>query len=433
MRRYPKYLSCIVCATLLIIITSVTKVVSEPYPGFTLVAASSTVNLYDIDKKIVKTWKFASTIQTAAYLLPDGSVLAPVSGGSQCSYGGNGAHPNGRIQRFDWNGKLVWDYIHCSSTYTGAYDIQPMPDGNVLICVHYSTDGSNKPGRIVEVKPNGATGGTVVWECNVTSKVAVSGYLNSVSYNPTLDQIAVTIQESGHTMAVIDHKTGNVVSKFSITSGRIHGCNWSMDTYIGTNIKIADADATKMRLGNIVFVANGLQKAYEVNPATATATSVKTYSYSFGSNQGGTQRLPNGNTLCTKGYSSTIDELDDSGTKVWTLAASGTAMRVYRYGMKYPGVASLVGTSISPDVTNHLNKSLKITYSRHTGIATLCFNNKRNNAQIRLFSLDGAELLSKQTTQSQFSIDTKNFANGSYIAKVTLAGAELSTMINVIN
>jgi|GEM_PF-603726 len=429
--RYFPYALCVIALFTSIGIKNVT---AEPYPGFTLVAASSTINLYDMDKKIVKTWKTASTIQTAAYLLPDGSVLAPISGGTQCPYRGNGAHPNGRFQRFDWDGKLLWDYYYCTSTYVGAYDIEPMPNGNVLVLVHCSTDGSNKPGKIVEIQPNGSTGGSAVWECNITSKVSVSGYLNSISYNPALDQIAITIQESGRTVAVIDHKTGNLVSKYAITSGRVHGCCWSMDTYLGTNIKIPEADATKMRLGNITFVANDLAKVYEINPATATATLVKSINYSFGSNQGGTQRLPNGNTLVTKGYSSTIDEIDDTGAKIWTLTAAGSAMRVYRYGMNYPGVSKLTGIGISAGTMKYaMNKALKISSSRHTGFVTIRFANNEQQATVRVFTLNGTELFSALTAESQISITAKTFASGTYIIHVERPDGDIRSLFNVVN
>jgi hypothetical protein len=318
---------------------------------------------------------------------------------------------------------VVWDYTYCTSTYTGAYDIEPMPNGNVLSCVHYS--GSEKPGRIVEIQPSGASGGSVIWECDVTSKISVSGYLNSVSYNPTLDQIAGTIQESGRTCAVIDHKTGNVVSKYAAGSGRVHGCCWSMDTYIGTNIKIPEADATKMRIGNVTFVGNQLAQVIEISPKSASATLVKTLSYSFSSNQGGTQRLPNGNTLVTKASGGTIDELDETGAKIWTLTASGSALRCYKYGVNYAGVLALGLTGVGGKTPDQMYKAFKITNSRLNGTTTLRFPNKDGLAMIHIFLVNGEEIFSQVTNASEVTLNTDKLSRGVYIAKVELASRNL--------
>lgn len=420
-------LGLMLCTTALISTTW-----SQVYEGYTLAASGSSIKLIDWKNTVVKSWSAGGTVQTAAYLLQDGSVLFPIGAGG--GFSGHGAHPHGRIIRKDWDGNTLWDYKYSSSSYVGAYDIEPMPNGNVVLIVHYQEGSgmSGAPGRLVEIKPTGASTGEKVWECNVTQLIGGAGYLNSVSYNPALDQFAVTIQESNHICAVIDHKTGSLVSRYSISSGRIHGCNWAMDTYIGSDVKIADADASKINLGNIVFVANGLRQYIEINGKSGAV--VKTTSYTFGSNQGGVQRLPNGNTLVTKGYASTIDEYGPTGSKVGSVTGSGSStMRVYKYGRKYPGVGKAEGTNaLNSGDANNLNKTLKAIYTPSTGLTTLSFANNHNQAVVRVFSVTGEEVFVEKTTHSNITVDSKTFAPGVYIAQVELPQRTFTTMFSPV-
>ena len=69
-----------------------------------------------------------------------------------------------------------------------------MPNGNILVCAGF--EERRRPGKLFEIKPIGKNGGEVVWECNVSEKLGdlVQGYIYSVSYNPSLDQVMVNIQ-----------------------------------------------------------------------------------------------------------------------------------------------------------------------------------------------------------------------------------------------
>lgn len=420
-------LGLLLCITPLISITW-----SQIYEGYTLASSGSSIKLIDWNNKLINSWSAGGTVQTAAYLLEDGSVLFPI-GASGC-FNGHGAHPQGRLKRLDWNGNILWDYTYCSSNYVGAYDMEPMPNGNVALIVHYneSSGFEGAPGRIVEIKPTGKTTGEKVWECNVTDLIDDAGYLNSISYNPTLDQFAVTIQEPTHTCLIIDHKTGSIVADYSISSGRIHGCSWVMDTYIGSDKKIADIVTSSITPGNIVFVANGLRQFIEINGKTGSV--VKTTSYSFSTNQGGVQRLPNGNTLITKGYSSTIDEYGPTGTKVGSVTGSGSStMRVYKYGRKYPGVGIPEGTNaVNFGIVSHMNNAIKTFYTPATGLTTFRFANNNNQAVVRIFSVTGKEVLIQKTMQSQITVDSRMLAPGAYIVQVELPNRTFTTMFSPI-
>lgn len=317
------------------------------YPGFTFFASGATAYLYDMNGKSVHTWKASGKAQTCAHLLADGSALFPIENTSCTSPSHNGAYPNGRFQKISWDGAILWDYSFCDSTARAGYDVEPMPNGNILVPAD-----SSSVAKIFEIQPSGTTGGSIVWSYALPSTLTGSTtYINSVSYNPELDMILVDLQEPQRKLVVIDHSgAGRVVLTYTVgTSGRVHAAAWVTKYFLGTNIEVPDADKVAMRTNNLLVVYNGGDKVIEVGLASSNL--VKSLSYAFDDHEGSVQRLPNGNTLVTPGNSKTITELNDSGTTVATMTAPGSIQRAYRYGYSYPGVSRLltnVLTVVSP-------------------------------------------------------------------------------------
>lgn len=235
-----------------------------------------------------------------------------------------GAHGSGTFQRIGWDGTLLWNFQFFGEDFTPSYDLEPMPNGNVLLCA--GCQDRRFPGKLFEIEPQGKTGGRVVWECNVTDALGgnVSGYINSVSYNASLDQVLINTQQPGQTLAVFDHSNADAKLLFTWNKGfaeRLHGSSWANDNFVGTNIKIPDADKKKMRAGNLLVVSNNDNAVVEIDPRTNQE--VKRIPYEFSGHQGSAQRLPNGNTLIVSGYSNRVDEVDDDGNVVWTLETPG--------------------------------------------------------------------------------------------------------------
>ncbi|EAQ78555.1 hypothetical protein DSM3645_26769 [Blastopirellula marina DSM 3645] len=146
-------------------------------PGYSLIAPLNSTSTYlvDMDGRVVHQWKSDFTPALSAYLLENGHLLRPAAqrGGG---FGGPGA--GGRIQEFDWDGELVWDYSFAGSKLRPHHDICPLPNGNVLVVASdpKTAEESLAMGRraelvteqllpdcILEIKPTGPTTGEIVW------------------------------------------------------------------------------------------------------------------------------------------------------------------------------------------------------------------------------------------------------------------------------
>ena len=194
---------------------------AAPYPGYTLFSIDRTARLYDMDKNEVHRWEVTEgTIKTTPFLLPDGSVLFPLNKGG-FTFRPGGAHASGTFQRVGWDGELLWDFSFYGEDFTPSYDVEPMPNGNILVCAGFGE--RRLPGKVFEIRPMGKTGGEVVWECDVSEQLGdVRGYINSVSFNSETDQVLVNIQSPGRTLAIFDHSDAKAELATAKALGLVH-------------------------------------------------------------------------------------------------------------------------------------------------------------------------------------------------------------------
>ncbi len=219
---------------------------TKAFNGYTLFAPnrSNTTYLIDMDGKIVHTWQSAYMPGQSFYLLEDGTLCRTAHISNIQGPAGGG------VQKIAWDGTLLWDFKYLSDTYIPHHDIRPLPNGNVLmICWdarsrteviaagrNPATIGTNifMPEKVVEIKQDGKTGGTVVWEWflwdhliqdfdSTKSNFGVVGdhpelvdlnfggggdwiHANAVDYNPKFDQIMLSAHNMGE-LWIIDHST----------------------------------------------------------------------------------------------------------------------------------------------------------------------------------------------------------------------------------
>ncbi len=221
---------------------------AQQWGDYTLysVMNATTSNLLDTNGTVVKTWTHTSANKSgySCYLMPGGYLWRSVSKSGNSFTGGP---ISGQVQKVDWSGTILWDYVYSTTAYCSHHDICPLPNGNVLLIAYErktaleslaagsTFNGEVWPDKVVEIKPTGATTGDVVWEwkiwdhivqdkdstklnyqksivnhpelLNVNYKITKDWiHMNGVDYNPILDQIAVSSHNINE-WYIIDHST----------------------------------------------------------------------------------------------------------------------------------------------------------------------------------------------------------------------------------
>ena len=147
------------------------------FDGYTLFSPSENTYLIDNCGKIINKWEGIYKPGLSVYLLADGTLLRACKI-QNSTFGGGGS--GGRVERLDWNNNLLWSYDFSTSNYYQHHDIEPMPNGNILVlCWEYKSsidaimagrdpsalaDNELWPTYILEVEPQGNNGINIVWE-----------------------------------------------------------------------------------------------------------------------------------------------------------------------------------------------------------------------------------------------------------------------------
>lgn len=209
---------------------------------------STSAQLIDTNGSTYHTWTFSSSARTgySSYLLPGGTIVRTVARQGN-SFNGGGIC--GQVQKVDWDGNVIWNYICSTTTYCSHHDIHPMPNGNVLLIVYELKSSSEVtaagckwahtmwPDMILEVQPSGSSGGNIVWEWhawdhlvqdydpskdnygivadhpelldlnyNNSQQTRDWMHVNGIDYNEELDQIVISSHFLNE-LYVIDHST----------------------------------------------------------------------------------------------------------------------------------------------------------------------------------------------------------------------------------
>jgi len=228
----------------------VTLDTGEASPGYTLFTPSTDTHAYLVDNagELVNRWTSAYLPGFTAYLLPDGDLLRAAQFGSFFVAGGAG----GRVELLDWDSTLLWSYNYSTAQHRQHHDAIMLPNSNVLmIAWELKTNseviaaGRNPalisqsvlwPDTLVEVQPDGSTGGNIVWSWHVWDHLiqhydatkanygVVSNHpelvdlnfsldgnpdwlhVNALDYNADLDEILVSVHNLSE-IWILDHST----------------------------------------------------------------------------------------------------------------------------------------------------------------------------------------------------------------------------------
>ncbi len=211
----------------------------------------SYTRLINNDGEIINQWDHEVSAATTPYLLPDSTLICPFKIEDPFMVG---AAYGGRIIHYDWDGDIIWEYTYSDTNHLQHHDIEPMPNGNLLILSwdrktyleainagRVEIDSDIWPDKIVELEPIGLNGANIVWEWSfwdhiiqdsdpllpnygvisehpelldinlVSLSLAPLGYSdwthsNSIDYNEELDQILISSRNM-HEIYIIDHST----------------------------------------------------------------------------------------------------------------------------------------------------------------------------------------------------------------------------------
>jgi hypothetical protein len=418
------------------------------FAGYTLFSPNSSTSAYLIDNcgYLVKEWSTSTRPGVSAYLLEDGSLLRTGKTSNPLfNQGGVG----GKVQRFDWNDNLIWDYTFSTNTYCQHHDIEYLPNGNVLIlatevksqaeCIAEGRDstqlieGQLWPEFIVEVRPIGIDSGEIVWEwhswdhlvqnhdstkANYQPTVSYPGlfnvnynnnggradwmHVNSIDYNPDLDQIVLSSKDWSE-LWIIDHSTTTAEAASDLGGNSGKGGNliyrWgNPSTYNGAGSRVLEdqhdvhwIEASNPDSGKIMIFNNGRTRGWSSVDIIAPPVDVFG-NYQFANNNygpsnlhwtyvdtiapifyafriSGAHQLPNGNVQICAGTSGYFFEVDSMKNTVWEyinpilnsgIATQGqipgllqnTVFRAYRYGEDYAGFN---GQNLMPTLPIELN------------------------------------------------------------------------------
>jgi uncharacterized protein (TIGR03437 family) len=401
-----------------------------------------------------------------------------------------GGGEGGRLEEYDWQGNMVWSLDYATPKYSLHHDFKVLPNGNILsLLVEVKSseemlaagfrpdilqkggDGSLQPDAVVEIKPIYPSGGQIVWEWHVWDHLvqnyaaaknnygdpaahpelvdpnssyprlipAFWNHMNSIDYNPTLDQILLSVRGNSEVW-VIDHSaskteaTGHSGGKYGKGGDLLY--RWGNPLMYGAGkgtdeILYQQHDAQWIEsglpgAGNILIFNNGVGRpggdASSVDEFTPAVDSSGKYTLALGSAFGpskltwtymgtgtekyfdgdisGAQRLPNGNTQICWGTHGVIEEVTAAGEIVWKylnpVVQGGPLMQG-----QLPGI----------DVKNK-NESLNSVFN------------------VRKYAPDFAAFVGRDLTpKGTIEITGTRFVNGaSFVAGATAAGSILTVV-----
>ncbi len=158
-------------------------VVSPPghasgYVYFTPLIATTTYLIEASSGDVIRTWESDYAPTGSVYLLDNGNLLRGARYPDPEVFRGGGQ--GGRIQEFNWDGELVWDFPFATEDYLLHHDIEVLPNGNVLAIAWEAKSREEArrmgyrpemtperglwPDMIVELEPRPPDGARVVWE-----------------------------------------------------------------------------------------------------------------------------------------------------------------------------------------------------------------------------------------------------------------------------
>lgn len=170
--------------------------------GYIMFAVPNSALMYLLNRRgeVVHQWKGNYGVFGGS-LMDDGSLVQGAADPDFPVFGCCG--PYGRIQKISWDGKMLWDFEYANEEHILHHDFTVMPNGHIL-AIAYETMPYNKaialgrqpektpksgpwPEEIIEIVPEGKTGGRIVWEWQLRDHLIQDGDSKKLNYGKPED------------------------------------------------------------------------------------------------------------------------------------------------------------------------------------------------------------------------------------------------------
>ncbi len=467
--------------TSVLLITALEIQAQDVYPGYVLYDEGSTTYLVDQEENVVHQWDNLPNGGYAVYLTDEGTIVRPGESGNRGMEGV--AASAGLIQEIDKDGNVLWEFEYTSDSYITHHDIEPMPNGNVLVIVveqkteeetsqaGFDSDEAVMEEQILEIQPPEDDNGeaSIVWEWHTWDhlttgnepelfSVDIEGglggggweffasgdwmHMNGVSYNPDLDQIAFSAHYFDE-MYVIDHSTTTQEAAGSTGGNSGMGGDllyrWGNPENYGENgtkwfSTIHSAiwvPAGYPGEGNLMAFNNEESRVYEISPQKqgeynyvidGSLQPEWTYQGSnFSQNTGSCQPLPNGNAFICNPTDGHLFEVNEQGDIVWEYTAGRRVTRAMKYGADHPGIMEILGTSVSQGVKDRAAGKGAGVEIVYKG-ENLRFKNFSSGGRADILTVSGKRVLRQRITGAETGIDISSLPAGMYVVKFRNSG-----------
>jgi len=372
-RKRNKHNSLVIISYLVI---SISISQSDVYDGSLLISPKDiqnqiyTTSLIDNDYNVINTWNTNCQVASMGYLLPDSTMVFPCKQDNPIFE--NIAASGGRIIKYKWDGTVIWDW-KCEWEYQLHHDIEPLPNGNVLVIAMEQIQPGIRADIVLEIKQEGLNGASIVWEWHVWDH---RGANDPYKFDDTLPYHTI---DWNHFNAISINDNNKVYlssrnwSEFYIIEWRSDGdilYRWGNPQNYGRGTpddQILDANHSVYEIpygypgsGNILLFNNRTNQTapdnlyssvmeltpdineegtYNIEEGMPFGPEELVWKYENGfhsGSQSGAFRLPNGNTLVTVTGESYIFEVTHDKEIVWEYYShTGVIPRSNKYGVGY--------------------------------------------------------------------------------------------------
>lgn len=248
--------------------------------GYVLFAVPNSASFYLINRRgeVVHEWKGNYGV-LGGYLQNDGSLIQTAVDPDFPVFAGGGEA--GRIQKISWDSKILWDFEYANEDHLHHHDLTVMPNGHILAIAWTAKTAEQVaaagrkpnmipkaglwPDEIVEIEPEGKTGGKIVWEWHIWDHLIQDYDAKKANYGKPANHPELLDFNVGDTVPPM-------ISQDSMDILHKQGFAWRNQTpeNIGSEVYHFNAIHYNPDLDQIVFSSPNLSEIFIIDHSTTT-------------------------------------------------------------------------------------------------------------------------------------------------------------------